>query len=155
MLLGFWDFTKLSSFVIFQVWKEYFLSKIYLLQDHGGDKRYIGGICSFIDNAENVDCEHGCTSTQVAERSGRPKSAPTEEVALYESNPKGFLRRVVTVESSIIYCKPETKQQSEQWTGQGEATLERVKIVPIAGKVMATFPTRFGPFPNLKKDGDK
>ena len=51
---------------------------------------------------------------------------------LFDRNPNEFLRRFVTVDETwILYCTPETKQQSKQWVSPSETHLS-------ANKVMAT-----------------
>lgn len=50
-----------------------------------------------------------------------------------------FWRRLVTVDETWIHhYTPETKIQSKQWTGKGESAPKKAKVVPSAGKVMAT-----------------
>jgi len=57
----------------------------------------------------------------------------------FKRNPKEFLRRVVTVDETWIHhYTPETKQQSKQWISPGESAPKKAKMVPSAGKVMAT-----------------
>ena len=54
-------------------------------------------------------------------------------------NSKKFLRHYMTVDETWIhYYTPETKNQSKMWTGPGESALKKAKMVPSAGKVMAT-----------------
>ena len=60
-------------------------------------------------------------------------------LGMFQRNLKGFLRRYVTVnESWINYRTPETKSQSNMWTGSGESAPKKAKTVPSAGKVMVT-----------------
>lgn len=58
---------------------------------------------------------------------------------LFKRNKKDFLRRFVTVDETWIhYFTPETKVQSKQWISPGEKAPRKVKVIPSAGKVMAT-----------------
>jgi [histone H3]-lysine36 N-dimethyltransferase SETMAR len=58
---------------------------------------------------------------------------------LIEKNRKDFWRRLVTVDETWIhYYTPETKQDSKQWTKKSESAPVKAKVVPSAGKVMAT-----------------
>lgn len=60
-------------------------------------------------------------------------------LTLFRSNPKEFLRRLVTVDETWIHWyTPETKEQSKQWTFPGERAPKKAKTVASAGKVMAT-----------------
>lgn len=60
-------------------------------------------------------------------------------LALFQRNPKEFLRRFVTVDETWIHWyTPETKEQSKQWTARNEPAPKKAKTVPSAGKVMAT-----------------
>ena len=58
---------------------------------------------------------------------------------LFKRNSQEFWRRVVTVDETWIhYYTPETKQQSKQWVYPGESAMKKAKMVPSAGKVVAT-----------------
>lgn len=58
---------------------------------------------------------------------------------IFLRNPSEFLRRFVTVDETWVhYYTPETKEQSKQWTFRGEPAPRKAKVVPSAGKVMAT-----------------
>jgi len=60
-------------------------------------------------------------------------------LTLFKRNPKEFLRRFVTVDETWSHWyTPETKEQSKQWTSPSEPAPKKAKIVPSAGKVMAT-----------------
>jgi len=60
-------------------------------------------------------------------------------LTLFKRNPKEFLRRFVTVDESWIHWyKPESKEQSKQWTSLGEPAPKKAKTFLSAGKVMAT-----------------
>ena len=54
-------------------------------------------------------------------------------------NPNEFLRRFITVDETWIHhYQPETKEQSKQWVEAGERPPKKAKVIPSAGKVMAT-----------------
>ncbi|XP_026828418.1 histone-lysine N-methyltransferase SETMAR-like [Ooceraea biroi] len=58
---------------------------------------------------------------------------------LFQRNPRDFRRRFVIVDETWIHhYTPETKEQSKQWVASGESAPKKAKIVPSAGKVMAT-----------------
>lgn len=58
---------------------------------------------------------------------------------LFQRNPDEFLRRFVTVDETWVHhYTPETKQQSKQWVEAGSSAPKKAKVVPSAGKVMAT-----------------
>lgn len=58
---------------------------------------------------------------------------------LFNRNKKEFLRRFVTVDETWVhYYTPETKVQSKQWVSPGEKAPRKAKVIPSAGKVMAT-----------------
>ena len=58
---------------------------------------------------------------------------------LFQRNPQDFRCRFVTVDETWIHhYTPETKEQSKQWIASGESAPKKAKIVPSAGKVMAT-----------------
>ena len=60
-------------------------------------------------------------------------------LARINRNPVEFFRRFVTVDETWIHhYTPETKEQSKQWIGTGEAAPKKAKTVKSAGKVMAT-----------------
>ena len=58
---------------------------------------------------------------------------------LFQQNPQDFRCRFVTVDETWIHhYTPETKEQSKQWIVSGESAPKKAKVVPSAGKVMAT-----------------
>ena len=58
---------------------------------------------------------------------------------MFQLNPNEFLRRFVTVDETWVHHHtPETKQQSKQWVEAGSSAPKKAKVVPSAGKVMAT-----------------
>ncbi|XP_011165249.1 histone-lysine N-methyltransferase SETMAR-like [Solenopsis invicta] len=58
---------------------------------------------------------------------------------LFRKNTQNFKRRFVTVDETWIhYYTPETKEQSKQWGTKEESAPKKAKIVPSAGKIMAT-----------------
>ena len=87
--------------------------------------------------------KRGRTSTNDAERSGRPKYVTTPEIIdkkrqrvrdlkiclnLFNRNPRDFLRRLVTIDKTWIHhYTAESKQQTNQCVGLGETAPKRVK----------------------------
>lgn len=62
-----------------------------------------------------------------------------DNLQVFERNPTDFIRRFVTMDETWIHHYiPETKQQSRQWVGRGEPTPKKAKVIPSAGKVMAS-----------------
>jgi len=62
-----------------------------------------------------------------------------ECLAMFNRNPKEFLRRFVTVDETWIHhTTPETKEQSKQWVSSGERAPKKAKVGLSANKVMAT-----------------
>ena len=60
-------------------------------------------------------------------------------LAMFKRNPKEFLRRFITVDETWIHhYTPETKEQSKQWVEPGSSAPKKAKVVPSAGKVLAT-----------------
>ena len=58
---------------------------------------------------------------------------------LYKHNPNEFLCRFMTIDDTWIHWyRPETKEQSKQWTSPSECAPKKVKTVLSARKVMAT-----------------
>ena len=65
--------------------------------------------------------------------------ASEQRLGMFQRNSKESLRRYVTVNESWIHnYTPKTQNQSKMWTGPGESAPKKAKIVPSAGKVMAT-----------------
>lgn len=56
---------------------------------------------------------------------------------MFKKNPTDFLQRFVTMNETWIHYTPETKQQSEQCTAQGESATKKAKCVLSTEKVMA------------------
>lgn len=60
-------------------------------------------------------------------------------LSMFQGNPEEFLRRFITVDETWIHHHtPETKQQSKQWVKDGSSAPKKAKVVPSAGKIMAT-----------------
>ena len=54
-------------------------------------------------------------------------------------NSVDFLRQFVTIgEAWVHYYTPETKVQSKQWKHSGSPAPKKAKVVPSAGKVIAS-----------------
>lgn len=57
----------------------------------------------------------------------------------FQSNPKEFLRRYITVDETWIHhYTPESQQQSKEWVPEGGSRPKRPKTQQSAGKVLAT-----------------
>lgn len=57
----------------------------------------------------------------------------------FNQNELDFKRRFITVDETWIHhFTPEQKQQSKQWIEAGKSAPKKAKVVPSAGKVMAT-----------------
>lgn len=58
---------------------------------------------------------------------------------LIHRDPDDFWRRLITVDETWVHhFTPETKEASKQWLGKGDNPPVKAKVVPSAGKVMAT-----------------
>ena len=73
--------------------------------------------------------EHKRTRCTVSK--GNPK--------LFEADEDNFLARFITMDGSWVHhYQPKTKEQSKQWKHTSSPTLKKAKVVPSAGKVMAS-----------------
>lgn len=62
-----------------------------------------------------------------------------EFINLCSENPRDFINRIVTGDETWIhFYDPESKQESMQWHLKGGPAPKKFKVVPSAGKVMAT-----------------
>lgn len=60
-------------------------------------------------------------------------------LALFNSNPKSFLGRFVTVDETWVHhFDPESKVQSKEWRHRGSPPPRKFRVQPSAGKIMAT-----------------
>ena len=58
---------------------------------------------------------------------------------LFEADKNNFLAQFTTMnETSVHHYQPETKEQSKQWKHTSFLTPKKAKVVPSAGKVMAS-----------------
>ena len=63
----------------------------------------------------------------------------TKCLSLYERKPSKFLHRFITVDETCVHqYRPESKEQSKQWTPRGEPASKKAKAVASAGKLMVT-----------------
>jgi histone-lysine N-methyltransferase SETMAR len=57
----------------------------------------------------------------------------------FNKNKTDFLHRFITMDETWIHCyTPESKQQSKQWTETNCLAPKKTRLVPSAGKVMAS-----------------
>ena len=69
----------------------------------------------------------------------RRKDVSIECLGLFQRDKKEFLRRFITVDETWVHhFTPESKQQSKQWVEKGQPPPKKAKVIPSAGKVMAT-----------------
>ena len=60
-------------------------------------------------------------------------------LAMFEADPDGFIERFLTQDECWVHhFKPETKRQTMQWKHSTSPAPKKAKVVPSAGKVMAS-----------------
>ena len=62
-----------------------------------------------------------------------------QNLELFEADPEGFAARFITMDETWVHhFEPEYKQQSMQWKHPFSSTPRKARVVPSAGKVMAS-----------------
>lgn len=62
-----------------------------------------------------------------------------DNLQLFEADKGNFLARFITMDESWVHhYQPETKEQSKQWKHTSSPTPKKAKVIPSAGKVMAS-----------------
>lgn len=63
----------------------------------------------------------------------------TSNLELFEADEENFLARFITMDESWVHhYQPETKEQSKQWKHTSSPTPKKARVIPSAGKVMAS-----------------